>query len=169
MTLHTLAGGIIAVLLGASPAPWLPPLPADVPPRGSARGTFTVAVVDSVDKSAAEINYTYINHRQVVETVKDGPGAGTRTVHYVESITAQCSLAAFALYDAKGTRLAAETFMRRVRKGSMILFCQDDILPAPEYLRVFRDDALILLKLAPLGPIVPRNDARPPSVAPNPR
>ena len=147
MALQSLTRGLLVLLLGAAVAPSLPPVPSDVPPRDSARGTFTVVVVQEVDRAQSEIMYSYTSHRQVAETIKEGAKATTQIVQRVETVPAKCSLTKFLLYDAKGTQLTAHNFLRRIKKGSLVLFCHDDVLPAPEQLRVFKDDALILLRM----------------------
>jgi len=114
----------------------------------SAIAPFTLAIVIEVNKSTGEITYKWTVLRRFVVTERGTSGAAdVRTVHVVpETITANLPLAGFPLYDAKGNRLAVDAFVSRVKRGDVILVYDGGRLPDSRYLRVFKDDTLILVR-----------------------
>jgi hypothetical protein len=80
------------------------------------------------------------------------------------------TLARYPLYDARGNKLAVDAFVSRVKAGDVILVCDSGRLPDSRYLRVFKDDTLILVHGKADTPPIPADPNLPPATyAPNPR
>jgi hypothetical protein len=174
MTTYRLAQGIFVLLLGVCS---LTLLAQDSRPRetipptvsSSAINPFTLAVVAEVNKSTREITYKYTHLRPMVLTETGQDGVRVQTVRLVpETITTKVPLAGFLLYDAKGSKLTVDAFVGRVKRADVIVIYAGGRLPDPTYLRVFKDDTLILVRGdANTAPIFADPNS-PPGYAPNP-
>lgn len=148
--------------------------PTNAPPApGSSACTFspfTLAVVVDVNKSTSEITYKWTVLRPFMITQKRASGWVDVTTHDVpETATAKFPLDRVPLYDAKGNKLAVDTFVSRVKNGDVILVCACGRLPDSPYLRVFKDETLILVLGKTDTPPIPADPNPPPATyVPNP-
>jgi hypothetical protein len=120
---------------------------------------LTLAIIVKVDRSSGEIAYQW----SVLE-VESGK-AKLRPIRE----TVQLSLAGYLLYDATGKKLAVGDFIRRAGAGEVILISHGGRLPDPRYLRVLKDDTLILLRGQADTTPIPAGHNPPPGYVPNPR
>lgn len=58
--------------------------------------------------------------------------------------TIKATLSTIQIYDAAGNKLTAEEFQKRIKTGSIVLVADDEGKVDPSYLRVFRNDTVIL-------------------------
>jgi hypothetical protein len=163
--------GICALLLGVYSTSSL--LAGDIGPSAASPSLinpFTLAVVAGVKKSSGEITYKYTHLRQMVLSETGQDGVHVQKVHLVpETVTTMTPLAGSSLFDAKGNKLSVDAFVRRARKGDVIVVYHAGRLPDPRYLRVFRDDTLVLVcgdkNISPIS----ADPNPPPGYTPNPR
>jgi hypothetical protein len=108
---------------------------------------FQLAVVVEANKSTSEITLNYAALRRFVVTQRESGVVIRNTIRDVsETTTATLPLAGFSLYDAKGNKLTVDAFFNRVRKTDVILIYEGGRLPDPKYLRIFKDDTLVLVR-----------------------
>ena len=183
MTLGDFAHGILALVLGvcstsllaedrsASPDTITPAHPLDTagPPYSYSEtvAPFKLAVVTKLDRAASCISFQHTIFRStiVAEKVRFSNGQyveRTRERRSVpETVFETAPLGNFSFYDAKGNRLIIDAFVGRVNPGDTVLICEGGRLPDRKYLRIFRDDTMILVRGDPSMP--PSLDASPPS------
>jgi hypothetical protein len=160
--------GTFSVLLLAEDAP----RPDGIGPMtsGSAINPFTLGIFCGTDKAASEIMYTYTRLRPVAEAREGQDGARVKTIRLVaETRSANIPLARLGIFDAKGDRLTFDAFLGRVKKGDVIVVYEGSRLPAPQYLRIFRDDTLILVHADRNPASIPADPKPPAAYKPYPR
>jgi hypothetical protein len=69
----------------------------------------------------------------------------------------------YEVLTADGKRLAKEEVAKRVVRGSVLVFCPDDRLPEPAYLRLFKPDTVFLVPKPTPKPAVDPVPPPPPS------
>jgi hypothetical protein len=131
---------------------------------------FTLAVVVEVNKSTGEITYQYTHLRLGTLAERGRDGVWVQKGHLApETITTKAPLAGFSLYDAKGSKFSVDAFVGRVKKADVIVIYHGGRLPDPRYLRIFKDDTLVLVcgdeNIAPIS----ADPAPPPGYTPTPR
>jgi hypothetical protein len=146
--------------------------PSTITPAPCATTTiapFTPAIVVEMNKSTREITYKWPSLRSVFTTQAEAlVVADVRTIRYVpETVTAKFPLGGFLLYDTRGNKLAVDDFVSRVKAGDVILVCEGGRLPDAPYLRVFKDDTLILVRGKADTPPIPVDPNLPPGYVPH--
>ena len=149
---------ILALLLGACAISLLAEdtrPPDTVPPTGSAStiAPFELAVVvklKRVNKWTAEIACRWTVLRPVAITENGAPGSeGVKSIRNVpETVTAQFPFddSDSLVYDARGNKFSVDAFLSHIKAGDVIVIYRGGRLPDPRYLRIFKDNTMILVR-----------------------
>lgn len=136
--------GVISVSLLAQDA--RPPDTVGPKTSNSPINPFTLAIFGVADEATGQIMYTYTRLLPIAEAREGENGARVTTIRLVaETRSANIPLTSLGIFDAKGNRLTLDAFLGRVKKGEVIVVYEGNRLPAPQYLRIFKDDTLILV------------------------
>jgi hypothetical protein len=123
--------------------------PDTIPPSARSAAVmplFAMAVVVEVNRPTGEITYQYTHLRQVVVTETGQDGTRVQRVNLaLETIQTTVPVAGFSFFDAKGRELTVDASLGRAKKADVMVIYRGGRLPDPRYLRVFKDDTLVLV------------------------
>jgi hypothetical protein len=164
--------GVFGLLLGSAGLfAQVPGPPATIiPVANTAMAPLQLAVVAGTNKSTGEIKFQYTLLRPMTLTDHAPGGRGVPAVRHVsETVTTQIPLAGSSLFDARGNRLTVAAFLARVNIGDVIVIYEAGRLPEAAYLRIFKDDTLILVRGDAHTAPISANPLTPTDYVPNPR